>query len=127
MSYLYEEETYKILGACFEVHKTLGHGFLEAVYQEALEMEFQLRNIPYQREKMLYINYKERQLKKHYVADFVCYDKIIIETKAISDLTSKDESQILNYLKVTNFKLGLLINFGRPSLQKKRIINEYYF
>ncbi len=127
MSYLYEEETYKILGACFEVHKTLGHGFLEAVYQEALEMEFQLRNIPYQREKILYINYKERQLKKHYVADFVCYDKIIIETKAISDLTSKDESQILNYLKVTNFKLGLLINFGRPSLQKKRIINEYYF
>ena len=127
MSYLYEEETYKILGACFEVHKTLGHGFLEAVYQEALEMEFQLRNIPYQREKMLYINYKGRQLKKHYVADFVCYDKIIIETKAISDLTSKDESQILNYLKVTNFKLGLLINFGKPSLQKKRIINEHYF
>ncbi len=127
MSYLYEEETYKIIGACFEAHKTLGHGFLEAVYQEALEMEFQLRNIPYQREKMLYINYKERQLKKHYVADFVCYDKIIIETKAISDLTSKDESQILNYLKATNFKLGLLINFGKPSLQKKRIINEYYF
>ena len=127
MSYLYEEETYKILGACFEVHKTLGHGFLEAVYQEALEMEFQLRNIPYQREKMLYINYKGRQLKKHYVADFVCYDKIIIETKAISDLTSKDEYQILNYLKVTNFKLGLLINFGKPSLQKKRIINEHYF
>ncbi len=127
MSYLYEEETYKIIGACFEAHKTLGHGFLEAVYQEALEMEFQLRNIPYQREKMLYINYKERQLKKHYVADFVCYDKIIIETKAISDLTSKDESQILNYVKATNFKLGLLIYFGKTSVQKKRIINEYYF
>ena len=127
MSYIYEDKTYEIIGACFEVHKTLGNGFLEAVYQEALEEEFIQRGIPYEREKPLHIEYKGKQLKKYYIADFVCFDEIIIEVKAISNLTTTDEAQVLNYLKATKNKLGLLINFGTKSLQKKRIINERYF
>ena len=124
---MYEDKTYEIIGACFEVHKTLGNGFLEAVYQEALEEEFILRDIPYEREKQLRIEYKGKQLKKYYVADFICYDNIIVETKAISNLTTIDEAQVLNYLKATKIKLGLLVNFGTKSLQKKRLINERYF
>lgn len=127
MAYLYEDKTFEIIGACFEVHKTLGNGFLEAVYQEALEIEFRERNIPYRREVNLSIEYKGKQLKKYYVADFICYDEIIVETKATSELKSIDESQVLNYLKATKLKLGLLVNFGTKSLQKKRIINERYF
>ena len=127
MAYLFEDKTFEIIGACFDVHKTLGNGFLEAVYQEALEEEFKLRNIPYRREVNLSIEYKGKQLKKYYVADFICYDEIIVETKAISELKSIDEAQVLNYLKAINKKLGLLINFGTRSLQKKRIINERYF
>ena len=127
MSYLYEDKTYEIIGSCFEVHKQLGNGFLEAVYQEALEEEFKLRDIPYKREVHLPIEYKGKLLKKYYVADFICFDKIIVETKAISNLTTLDEAQVLNYLKATKTKLGLLVNFGTKSLQKKRIINERYF
>jgi GxxExxY protein len=121
---LYKDESYKIIGAAMEVHKELGCGFLEAVYQEALEIEFQNRDIPYQREAPLKINYKGHTLKKKYNADFICYDNIIIETKALCDLNSEHESQLLNYLKATNKKLGILINFGKPRLQHKRIINN---
>ncbi|WP_291857133.1 GxxExxY protein [Marinilabilia sp.] len=119
---LYKDESYKIIGAAFEVHNELGCGFLEAVYQEALEIEFQNRNIPYQREAPLKVNYKGHTLKKEYTADFICYGKIIIETKALCDLNSEHESQVHNYLKATNFKLGILINFGDRSLKHKRIV-----
>lgn len=119
---IYKEESYKIIGTCFEVHKYLGNGFLEAVYQEALAIEFQAQNIPYQREKILSIQYKNKILDKKYVADFVCFEKIILELKALSQLASEHESQVLNYLKSTGFKLGLLVNFGESSLTYKRLI-----
>jgi GxxExxY protein len=119
---IYKKESYKIIGAAMEVHKELGPGFLEAVYQEALEIEFQKQGIPYEREKLLTIYYKDMKLKKRYSADFVCYEKIIVELKALSDLTSKDEAQVLNYLKTTKLKLGLLINLGSKSLQYKRLV-----
>ena len=120
--FLYKRETFDIIGAAMEVHKILGCGFLEAVYQEALELEFQYRKIPYQREAKLNIYYKEQLLKKHYEADFICYDKVIVELKALSALTSEHEAQLLNYLKSTKLKVGLLINFGRESLEYKRMV-----
>ncbi len=119
---LYKEESYKIIGACMEVHKNLGCGFLEPVYQEALALEFNLRNIPFEKEKSLPISYKGYRLTKKYIADFICYDSIIIELKALSSLTSAHESQVVNYLKATGFKLGLLINFGVSSLKYKRLV-----
>jgi GxxExxY protein len=123
MSFLYKSETYSIIGAAMEVHKILGAGFLEAVYQEALEKEFLLRNIPFEREKQLKIWYKGQELSKYYAADFVCYDHIIVETKALSSL-NEHFSQIINYLKATKNEIGLLINFGQESLAYKRVIFE---
>ena len=120
--YILADETYKIIGACMEVHKILGNGFLEAVYQEALEQEFILQNIPYVREKKISISYKNKDLNKHYFADFVCYDQIVVELKALSTLNSDHEAQILNYLKATQNKIGLLVNFGEASLKYKRKI-----
>lgn len=105
-----------------EVHKELGPGFLEAVYQEALEIELHKQKIPYEREKLMNIFYRGIKLKKRYAADYVCYDKIIVEVKALSALSSDHEAQILNYLKTTSLKLGLLINFGTKSLQYKRLV-----
>jgi GxxExxY protein len=119
---IYKDESYKIIGACFEVHKELGNGFLEAVYHEALEIELKMQQIPFERNKILTIYYKGIKLEKKYVADFVCYDKIIIELKALSQLASDHESQVLNYLKATDYKLGLLVNFGEPSLKYKRLV-----
>jgi GxxExxY protein len=119
---IYKQEAYEVIGAAMEVHNELGCGFLEAVYQEALEIEFQRQHIPYQREKNLHILYKGDKLNKQYSADFVCHNKIIVELKALSALTSEHEAQILNYLKATGYKLGILINFGIKSLQYKRIV-----
>ena len=119
---IYKDESYKIIGACMEVHNNLGCGFLEAVYQEALEIEFEQRKIPFEREKSLKIMYKGIVLKKEYVADFICYNKIIIETKAATELKSDHIAQTLNYLKITGYKLGLLVNFGATSLKYKRIV-----
>lgn len=119
---LYKQEVYSIIGAAMEVHTVLGCGFLEAVYQEALRLEFSNRNIPCEAEKLIQINYKGIVLKKYYQADFVCYDKIIVELKALSALSSEHESQLLNYLKATNIQLGLLINFGQKQLSYKRFI-----
>ncbi len=119
---LYEQESYNIIGAMMEVHKTLGCGFLEAVYQEALALEFERRNIPFEQEKRINISYKGVLLKKYYEADFLCYGKIIIELKALSALTSEHESQLLNYLKATELQLGFLANFGEKSLKYKRMI-----
>jgi len=118
---LYKDESYKIIGAAMEVHRELGPGFLEPIYQEALEIEFQNKKIPYSRESRLHIYYKGILLNKEYVTDFICYDQIIIETKAVSELTTEHQSQLLNYLKATGKKLGILINFGTQSLEYKRM------
>ena len=122
MEFIFKEESYKIIGAAMEVHRVLGSGFLEAVYQEALSLEFDKRGIPYKKECKLEVNYKGDILSKYYDADFVCFDKIIVETKATRELTGIDESQVINYLKATNFKLGLLFNFGEESLVYKRLV-----
>jgi GxxExxY protein len=115
--------TFAIIGAAMTVHKELGHGFLEAVYQEALEQEFIYREIPYQRECDLPIFYRSQQLKTTYRSDFICYESIIVELKAISvELTGIDQSQILNYLKASKLSKALLFNFGRSSLEYKRQI-----
>jgi GxxExxY protein len=119
---IYKQEAFRIIGACLEVHKNLGFGFLEPVYQEALEHELKMDNVPFEREKELIINYKGINLRKKYIADFVCFGKIIVELKSLSSLTTEHEAQVLNYLKATGFKLGLLINFGQPSLEFKRLI-----
>lgn len=105
-----------------EVHNELGHGFLEAVYQEALEIVFIENGIPYIREKVLDVKFRSKTLQKKYSADFFCFENIIVETKATKELTDSDLAQVLNYLKATNKKIGLLINFGSPRLQYKRVI-----
>jgi len=119
---IFKEESYKIIGAAMEVHKELGAGFLESVYQEAFELELQKQSIPFEREKLLNIFYKGQKLKKRYMSDFVCYDEIVVELKALGELNSDHEAQILNYLKTSGLKLGLLINFGTRSLEYKRLV-----
>jgi GxxExxY protein len=118
----YKEESYKIIGACMEVHNELGSGFNELVYQEAAAIEFKSRNIPFEREKELKISYKDEKLIKKFKIDFLCYDKIILEFKAISDLNENHFTQVIGYLKASGIKLGLLINFGDESLQYRRIV-----
>jgi GxxExxY protein len=120
---LFKLESYLIIGACMEVHKKLGSGFLESVYSEALELEFKKTNIPYEKEKKLPVYYDDKPLNKYFRADFVCYDSIILELKATKYLVDADRQQTLNNVKATKFKLGLLINFGTPSLTYKRIVN----
>ncbi len=122
MDLIYKDEAYMIIGAAMEVHKELGSGFLEVVYQEALVIEFESRGIPYIQESKLEVSYKGHVLTKYYESDFICYDKIIVETKALSELLGNNQSQVINYLKATGFKLGLLINFGAESLEYKRLV-----
>jgi len=124
MDLIYKEESYKIIGAAMEVHRELGSGFLEAVYHEALKIELEKKDIPFIHEAELNLWYKGIPLKKTYTADFVCYNKIIIEIKALSELHGKHEAQVINYLKATNSKLGLLINFGGESLEYKRLVRH---
>ena len=120
---IYRQESYEIIGAAYDVYNKLGHGFLEAVYQEALEIELKKRDIPYEREKDLKILYDGIELKQSYKADFVCYDKIIIELKAVSSLDDAHHAQVYNYLHATGFKLGILLNFGCSNgLETKRIV-----
>ena len=119
---IYKEESYKIIGACFAVHSKLGCGFLEKVYHEALAKELTGRNIPFKNETQLLIKYDDTILEKKYYADFVCYDKIILEIKACDSLNDLHYAQVLNYLSATNFKLGILINFGTKSLTYKRLV-----
>ena len=121
--YLYQEESYKIRGAVFAVHKELGCGFLERVYQDALEYEFKERGIPYEREKLIQIMYKDKPLGEPYRADFVCYDKIIVELKALSELDGTHRAQVINYLKAAKMNLGLLVNFGEISAKVERLLN----
>ena len=118
---LFKNESFKIIGAAMEVHRVLGCGFVEIVYQEALEEEFKKRNIPYEREKELSINYKGKNLSKTFLADFICYNKIILELKAVSDFTDDHYAQIYSYLKASNMTLGILINFGKAKLDYYRI------
>lgn len=117
-----DDRTYQIIGAALEVHKHLGGGFLEVVYGDALEIEFQERGIPYQREKELQIYYKDRVLPHYYKADFICFDSIVVELKAVENLTVESQAQVLNYLAATGCKVELLLNFGRRSLEKKRFV-----
>lgn len=121
---LYKGESYKIVGAMLNVHNELGCGFLEAVYQDALEIEFSMQGIPYEREKEYDILYKGHVIDKKYRVDFVCYDKIIVELKAIDMLLSVHYSQVLNYLKMSSLKLEILANFGESKLNTQRIIRE---
>ena len=120
---LFKEESFKIIGACMKVHRSLGAGFLEAVYEEALEKEFQTQKIPFKRQVKLDLYYENQKLKKQYRADFICYDTIVLEIKAVSQIPATFYAQLKNYLKCTNMELGILINFGMPSLNYKRIIN----
>jgi len=122
MKLLDEDLTYQIIGCCIEVHKNLGKGFNEVVYKDALEIEFKLRNIPYQREKEFTIDYKGFMLPRKYIADFVAFDRIILEVKAIESLTNSHLKQTLNYLATSKLRLGLLVNFGEDSLKHKRVI-----
>ena len=117
-----DQRTYKIIGAALEVHKELGCGFLEAVYQEALEREFASRQIPFKPQPIIQIAYKGKPLDKTYQPDFICYGEIILEIKAISSLSGIEEAQIINYLKATKLNVGLLINFGSKSLEHKRLV-----
>ena len=121
---LYKNESYSIVGACMKVHRALGPGFLEAVYEEVLEKEFIIQNIPFKKQVQLNLYYEGVKLKKHYRADFVCYDSIIVELKAVAQIPSVFYAQLQNYLKCTNMELGMLINFGTPSLTYKRILNS---
>jgi GxxExxY protein len=119
---LFKEESYKIIGACFEVHKILGHGFKEAVYKDALELELKKLNIPYIKEKPYTIFYKEQKLKHYFIADFVIYDTIILEIKIGNYIGDPYIKQTLNYLKASGLRLGIVINFGTPSLEYQRVI-----
>lgn len=123
LKHKYEDETYMIIGAAMEVHRQLGCGFLEAVYGDALSIELHHRNIPFEREKRINISYKDIPLDHYYVADFVCYDHIVVELKAVSELNKTFEAQVLNYLNATGYETGLLINFGEKSLKHHRIFN----
>ena len=119
---IFKDESYKIQGAIFEVYRELSSGFLEAVYQQALEKEFSLQNIPFVSQPMLNLQYKGELLKQCYIPDFICYGKIIIELKALNEINPIHRAQLINYLKATNLKLGLLINFGNyPKVKVERI------
>jgi GxxExxY protein len=122
---LYKDEVFQLVGAAMEVHSQLGCGFLEPVYQEALSMEFALRKIPFVAQPQLAILYKGAQLSKYYIPDFIAYEKIIIEIKALNELTVNEDAQILNYLKVSRCEVGLLINFGTASLDwHRRVLSK---
>ena len=118
-----DQRTYAIIGAAMEVHRELGSGFLEAVYHEALTIEMTSRNIQFVHEIELPVIYKGQQLATSYRADFICFDNVILEIKALGALSTLQEAQILNYLKATGLGVGLLINFGAESLQYKRFVN----
>jgi GxxExxY protein len=123
MELIHKDETYRILGACFEVYKEKGCGFLEAVFQECLELEFGIQGIPARVQVPLALSYKGKPLKQHYVADFICYDKVVVELKAVSKLTDEHRAQMQNYLNATGLRVGLLVNFGHyPKVEHERFV-----
>jgi GxxExxY protein len=117
-----DPRTYSIIGAAMEVHRHLGCGFLEAVYQEGLAIEFGQQNIPFRREVILPVKYKGRALVTKYCADFICFDSVVVELKALNRISGLEEAQVINYLKATSNEVGLLINFGARSLEYRRFI-----
>jgi len=121
--FLFKEEGYKIIGCFYAVYNTLGPGFLESVYQEALAKELNKNAIPFVREQKLEIYYNQEKLSKHFKADFICYNDIIVETKAQKFIVKTDIDQVINYLSATKLKLAYLVNFGAPAIYYKRIIN----
>lgn len=123
MDIIYKEESYVIMGACFEVYKEKGNGFVEPVYQECLELELGLRGIPFEPQVQLSLNYKNIPLKQSYKPDFLCFGKIIVEVKAVKTILDEHRAQVHNYLKATGFRLGLLVNFGHyPQIEYERIV-----
>jgi GxxExxY protein len=117
------DETYRILGACFEVYRDKGCGFLEGVFQECLDIEFQLQEIPARAQVSMPLEYKGRPLRQTYIADFICYEKVIVEIKAVSKLTDEHRAQIQNYLHATKLRVGLLVNFGHfPKVEYERFV-----
>jgi len=121
-SLLYKEEAFSIIGKCMEVHRVLGHGFLEIVYKDALEYEFKLAQIPYGREVRFDVPYKTVILPHNYYSDFTVYEKIIFEVKSIDGIHDDHMARMLNYLKTSGYRLGLLVNFGKRSLEYKRVV-----
>ena len=122
---LFKDESYKIVGACFELYREKGCGFLESVYQECMEIELRLQGIPFIPQKPLALEYKGCPLSSKYEPDFICYDKIVLELKAVIELTDEHLAKVQNYLKATDLNLGLLVNFGHyPKAQVERIIAE---
>ncbi len=120
---IYKEESYAIIGACFNVYKEMGSGFLEAVYQECLELELSEKKIPFEAQKDFQLKYHDQILKQTYKPDFLCHNKIIVEIKALSKIMDEHRAQILNYLNGAGFKLGLLVNFGHhPRLEYERFV-----
>ena len=117
-----DEQTYAIIGAAMNVHRELGCGFLEAVYQEALAIEFTHQNIPFIREPALPIHYRDQPLETSYRADFICYESVIVELKALKQLSGIEDAQVINYLKATGLQRALLLNFGTTSLEQKRLV-----
>ena len=118
-----KEESYKIVGACFEVYNAMGCGFLEAVYQECLGIEFSKQAIPFKAQAPLELSYKGQVLEQKYIPDFTCFEKVIVEIKALKELSDEHRAQVHNYLKATGYRLGLLVNFGQHSnLQYERIV-----
>lgn len=121
--FLYKDETYNILGSCFNVYNNIGHGLLESVYQECLELEFDEQLVSFKAQQLLNLSYCGTPLKQKFIPDFVCYDKIIVEIKSVKQLLPEHEAQLFNYLRITGLKVGLLVNFGAfPKLDYKRII-----
>ena len=117
-----DQRTYNVIGAAMEVHRHLGSGFLEAVYQEALEREFRIRKIPFRSQPTIPVYYKGEELEKKYQPDFICYEEIILEIKALSSISGIEKAQLINYLKSTGLNVGLLVNFGGRSLEYKRFV-----
>src|SRR5256885_914065 len=117
-----DPRTYAVIGAAMEVHKQLGCGFLEPVYQEALAVEFLGQNIPFKREVRLPIHYKGQLLAPVYCADFICFDSVVVELKALAQMSGTEEAQVINYLKATGYEIGLLLNFGTRSLEHRRFV-----
>ena len=122
-SIIYKDECYQIYHAIYEVHNKLGNGFLESVYQEALEIELIKQDIPFESQKMIHIYYDDKALKQYFKADIICFDKILLELKAVSKITNEHKAQLINYLTATKIKLGLLVNFGTyPKVEICRIV-----
>jgi len=122
---LYKEESYQIVGACFEVYNDKGSGFLEAVYQDCLALEFKDQQVSFEQKPRIRLTYKGRLIDQYYEPDFLCFDKVIVEIKASKSITDEHRAQVINYLKATGLKLGLLVNFGNyPKLEYERFLNQ---